>query len=285
MSVPTIIKPDGQLSLSNDGALEVFFIGTGAAFAQEHYHTNFLVIKGNTHLLVDFGTTGPIAFPTTTGRSAAEIEALLPTHSHFDHTGGIEYLALLNRYVGMTAMKRPKLKMIINEQYQRVLWEMTLRGGMEWNEVNREGERLTFTDFFDIVRPEIKTQSPREVWEVQFGDIHLELFRTNHLPKQPYPWQQGFITYGLFIDRRVFVSGDTVFDPELIEMYADRSEWMFHDSQFHPNPVHASLSELRTLPDHIKQKMFLVHYPDNPEQHDTSDFAGWTKQGWRYIFE
>jgi ribonuclease BN (tRNA processing enzyme) len=283
---PRIVKPEGKLELSNrDGALEVFFIGTGAAFAQQHFQTNFLIIKGNTHLLVDFGTTGPTAFPSTTGCSPIDIEAILPTHSHFDHTGGIEYLALLNRYVGMTAMQRPKLKMIINEQYQRVLWEMTLRGGMEWNEVNGEGERLNFTDFFDLVRPTLKTQMPREIWEVEFEGIHLEIFRTNHLPKQPFPWQQGFITYGLFIDNRVFVSGDTVFDAELVGMYADRAEWMFHDSQFTPNPVHASLPELRMLPEHIKKKMFLVHYPDNPEEHDVSDFAGWTKQGHRYIFE
>jgi hydroxyacylglutathione hydrolase len=280
-----ILVPDGKLSLTTKGALEVFFIGTGAAFAQQHFHTNFLLIKGNTHLLVDFGTSGPISFPATTGRSATDVEAIMPTHSHFDHTGGIEYLALLNRYVGVMGMQRPKLKMIINEQYQRALWEMTLRGGMEWNEVNKEGERLTFTDFFDVVRPVLKTQEPREIWELTYGDLHLEIFRTNHLPKQPFPWQQDFVTYGMFVDGRVFISGDTVFDPELIGLYADRAEWMFHDSQFFPNPVHASLPELRTLPSHVKEKMFLVHYPDNKEEHNISDFAGWTKQGHRYIFE
>lgn len=280
-----IVPIDGQLSLSNDGALEVFFIGTGAAFAQQHFQTNFLIIKGNTHILVDFGTTGPIAFPATTKQQATAVRTILPTHSHFDHTGGIEYLALLNRYVGMTTLHHPKLKMIINEQYQRVLWEMTLRGGMEWNEVNGDGERLSFTDFFDIVRPSLKTQSPREIWEIDYHGIHLEIFRTNHLPKQPFPWQQSFITYGLFIDGRIFVSGDTVFDEELITMYADRSEYMFHDSQFFPNPVHASLPELRTLPEFIRKKMFLVHYPDNSEDHNIDGFAGLTQQGFRYIFD
>lgn len=280
-----IVPIDGQLSLQNDGALELFFIGTGSAFAQEHYHTNFLIIKGNDHILVDFGGTGPVAFPTTTRRAASDVETLFITHSHFDHVGGVEYLALLNRYIGMTTLNRPKLKMIINEQYQRTLWEMTLRGGMEWNEVNREGERLGFTDFFEIIRPTLKTSEPREVWEVQYGSIKLEIFRTNHLPKQPFPWQQGFVTYGVFIDDRVFMSGDTVFDPELIEMYSGRSECMFHDCSFMPNPVHASLPELRTLAEETKKKMFLVHYPDKQEQHDFTGFAGLTKQGWRYIFD
>ncbi|TAE27891.1 MAG: MBL fold metallo-hydrolase [Candidatus Kapaibacterium sp.] len=280
-----IVPLDGQLPLKNDGALELFFIGTGSAFAQEHFHTNFLIIKGNDHILVDFGGTGPVAFPATTHRSASDVETLFVTHSHFDHVGGVEYLALLNRYIGMTTLSRPKLKMIINEQYQRTLWEMTLRGGMEWNEVNREGERLGFTDFFEIIRPSLVTSEPREVWQVQHGSIKLEIFRTNHLPKQPFPWQQGFVTYGVFIDDRVFFSGDTVFDTELIEMYATRSQYMFHDCSFMPNPVHASLPELRTLADDIKKKMFLVHYPDKPELHDFTGFAGLTKQGWRYILE
>ncbi|MBS1537541.1 MAG: MBL fold metallo-hydrolase [Bacteroidetes bacterium] len=280
-----IVPIDGKLSLTNDGNLEVFFIGTGSAFAKTHYQTNFLIIKGDKHVLIDFGTTGPMALEATTGLQVPDIEVFLPTHSHCDHIGGVEYLALMNRYVGIKFLNKPKLTMLINEPYEKVLWEMSLRGGMEWNEVNGEGKRLGFDDFFDVVRPTLIITEPREIWEVNYGDIHIELFRTNHIPEQAPSSEEAFITFGLYIDNRIFISGDTKFDQELIDMYAHRSEWMFHDTQINPNPVHACLPELKTLPEHITKKMFLVHYPDNAQTNPIDEFAGWTQQGMRYIFD
>jgi len=93
------------------------------------------------------------------------------------------------------------------------------------------------------------------------------------------------VTYGLFIDDRIFISGDTVYDTDLIDLYADRAEYMFHDCSFMPNPVHASLPELRMLHVEIKKKMFLMHYPDKSADHDFMGFAGLTRQGVRYIFD
>jgi len=51
--------------------------------------------------------------------------------------------------------------MIISEDYQEILWNMSLRGGMEWNEINQEGKTLTFTDYFTILRPKITAHQPR----------------------------------------------------------------------------------------------------------------------------
>ncbi len=58
-------------------------------------------------------------------------------------------------------------------------------------------------------------------------------------------------------------SGDTRFDQDLIDLYAPRSEWMFHDVQFFPGAVHAPLNDLRTLPAEVKGKMLFIHYADN----------------------
>lgn len=275
-----------KLSLKNDGQLELFFIGVGSAFALKNNQTNFLIIKGDKHIMVDFGMTGPKALNTTTnGLTPTDIECVLPTHSHADHIGGIECLGLMNRYVGIPFMKKPKMKLIINEEYQRVLWNFSLSGGLLLNEESAEsGHQMQITDYFDIIRPKWKLFQPREVFELDYGNIHLELFRTNHIPEQSKSWEASFISYGICIDHKIFISGDTKFDPELIKMYKD-CKYMFHDVQFFPGAVHAPLADLRTLPEDIKNKMFLMHYADNYEAQDITGFLGWTKQGVRYVFE
>jgi len=272
-------------SLKNDGKLELFFIGTGSAFAQKHNQTNFLIIKGEDHVAVDFGMSGPKALLETAGLSPTDLRIVLPTHSHSDHVGGIECLALTNRYVGMRFMGHPKLKIIINEEYQRLLWTHTLQGGLEQNESQSGGaECLGFSDFFDVIRPSWKTHQPRETWTVNIGDIKIDLFRTKHIPEQANCWDASFVSYGLCIDDRVFYSGDTRFDADLIDIYKD-CEIMFHDDQFFPGAVHTPLADLKTLPDDIKKKMFLIHYADNYDLQDINGFGGWTKQGVSYIFD
>jgi len=269
------------LSLKNDGQLQVFFIGVGSAFAESHNQLNFLLIKGDKHIMVDFGMTGPAALRQTTGLKQTDLEAILPTHSHADHVGGIEGLAQINRYVGLRHMHKPKLTAIINEHYQDILWDRTLRGGLEWNEIAPDSKwaKLKFSDYFDVIRPTWKTVSPRETYEVDYGDIHLEMFRTNHIPEQSDSWESSFVSYGLFVDNHVFISVDTKFDQDLIDLYAHRSSVMFHDVQFYPGAVHAQLEELKTLPDDIKKKMYLMHYADNYVDQDITGFAGWTEQG------
>lgn len=274
---------EGPLHLTNDGELEIVFLGTGTAFSRALFQTNFVIIKGDTHVLVDFGMTGPQALDAV-GRSADDITAILPTHSHSDHIGGIEYLTLRNRYIAQPS-GRPKLTMITTAEYQSVLWEQSLRGGLEYNELNPEGRRLQFQDFYDLHLFDSINSKSRSTYQTQFKNLKLELFHTNHIPGEAETPSDAFITYGLFIEDRVFVSGDTKFDEELVKTYADRSEVMFHDASLTSNAVHASVRELRTLPEEIRMKMYLMHYQDETKEEDAEGFVGLTKQARRYIFD
>ena len=279
------LAQDATLSLRNDGKLEVFFLGVGSLFAERHFKTNFVLVKGNDHVLVDFGNTGPIAWRTTTGLEPSVIDVVLPSHSHDDHIGGLGHLALYNRYIGVPYMQRPKLQLIATEEYSTLLWDRSLRGNLEWNEVSPEGRPLTLTDFFDVHHAK-RHVGVRDSWTIDVGEIHIELFRTRHIPEQAESIEEAFPTYGIYVDDRVFFSCDTQFDPELLNIYERRGvELYFHDVQFFPGAVHAPLEDLRTLPEQIRSKMLLTHYADTWEEHDISEFAGWAQQGVRYCFE
>jgi ribonuclease BN (tRNA processing enzyme) len=277
---------DESLSLRNDGTLEVFFLGVGSMFAQRHYQLNIILVKGDQHLLVDFGMTGPASMHNVARLNPAFIHAVLPTHSHDDHIGGLGYLALTSKYIGQPFMKQPKLKLITTGEYRDILWDRSLRGSLEHNERKEDGSGLVMTDFFDIVLAEPKDTGDRPTWIIQLGDMKIELFRTRHIPEQATTIAESFISYGLFVDDRVFLSGDTQFDPELIQNYAARgAEVFFHDVQFFPGAVHAPLTDLRTLPEAIKQRMFLNHLADSWEEQDPGGFAGWAQQGITYRFD
>lgn len=281
LKMSELVKP---LSLTTpEGTLRIVFIGVGSAFANTLFQTNFFIIKGSTHVLVDFGMTGPQALKQVAGLDVTDIEMVLPTHSHSDHIGGFEAIMLMNRYVGRKFMSKKKVVAIITEEYQRALWDYSLRGGAEYNEEEVETKRhLQFGDFFDVIRPVWKTNQPREIWTVDVGGIHIELFRTKHIPDSAANWETSFLSYGLFIDEKVFVSGDTRFDEDLIQLYASRSEIIFHDAQFFLGGVHPPLEELRLLPAEIKAKMHLIHFGDNWAAQDLEGFAGLTRQGYCY---
>jgi ribonuclease BN (tRNA processing enzyme) len=272
------------LSLTTDGSLALFFVGVGSAFTKRQYQTNLLIIKGGDHVLVDCGTRCTQALASL-GVNATDIKNILITHSHADHIGGLEELALMGRY-----MSKRKPCMIINESYQEILWEMSLRGGCAFNE---KGSRpmLAFTDFFEVIRPHRIRDFPREMFGVRIGNIDIKMIRTMHIPDSAADWKGSFWSCAVMIDDRVLFTSDTRYDPDLINACNHRfnPEIIFHDCQFFTGGVHAGIDELNQFPDPIKKKIMLCHYGDNWEQNEAKvikyNFAGFTKQQVYYLFD
>ncbi len=277
---------DGQnLSLTNDGRLELFFVGVGSAFTKRHYQTNFLIIKGQDHLLVDCGTKTPQALAEL-GIKISDIQNFFVTHTHADHIGGLEEVMITGRYV---TGKKPNI--VINMDFQHLLWDMSLKGGSGFNENIDEAERtLTFGDMWNVTHPKWLSNYPRDTYEANVGDINIKIFRSMHIPDNADSWQSSFWSTGLIIDNRIFYSGDTRFDPELVRSFSKkfRFQAIFHDCQFFTGGVHAGIEELKALPARIKRKMYLLHYGDSWEDWEEKvkkfGFCGLCKQWFFYDF-
>ncbi len=289
------ICKDGQpLALTTDGHLRVVFIGVGSAFAKRRRQSNMLVIQGDHHVLIDCGTQGPLAL-NDIGLSVLDVQCYLPTHSHADHIGGFEEIMLMNRYTPKKCGSKPQL--VILRDYQDLLWSKSLSGGSEFCEVN-QGRSLQLTDFFEVLRPKTQQVNGRKVWVYQHGPMEIMIMRTRHFPDSAISVDESQWCCGVFINRRVWISGDTMFDQEYPERFSRDAEIMFHDCQLFQGGVHASYHELMTLRPEIREKTYLYHYGDNWDQTDTwvkpSDpftgdpvkdgFLGWAEQQVAYDF-
>lgn len=153
------------------------------------------------------------------------------------------------------------------------------------NEKELLNENLSLNDYFTLIRPTNIPNNGRNTFFVNQKGIKLEIFRTNHIPDISNNEKTAFVSYGLLIDDRILVSCDTKFDRELIEKYGDKVEAIFHDVSFVPNPVHANIHELKSLPKKYQDKMFLMHYFKACEKIDHSEFRGLAIEGVHYIFD
>ncbi|MCB1691534.1 MAG: MBL fold metallo-hydrolase [Pseudomonadales bacterium] len=274
-------RPTSQLSLSNPGQLELYFIGTGAAFAKTLNQNNLVVTKGDAHLLVDCGTKCSQSLHEI-GLPISRIQNFLITHSHADHIGGLEEVQLHARFV-----EHRKPTMIINEEYEEILWDQSLRGGSERSEMSP----LTFADLWQIIRPERLEGAPRETWHARLGDIDIKMPRTMHFPDTSKSWADSQWSCGVILDDRVLFTSDTRFDRDLLETFDDVYDFdvIFHDCQLFRGGVHASLDELVTLPDRLKAKTMLMHYGDEWQKFRQygldNGFMGWAEQGHSYSFD
>ena len=273
---------NSKIELTNDGALSIFFIGTGSAFSKINFQTNFLIVKGQDNILVDCGSLCNYALETQYNTRIGEIKNILLTHPHADHIGGIEELALVGYYV-----KRSMTNMIITDEFKKKLWNESLRGGIQFSETGK----MTFDDYFLQLKPKLLQKKPFQIYEINVGAINLKLFRTRHVTTYKNSLRKSQISYGLIIDNKILFSGDTQFNkPQLEYLFSNYNiEAVFHDCDFagYSEGVHASYRQLLTLPKEMKEKMYLCHYNSSAEKASPVEdgFAGFTRPGVYYQFQ
>lgn len=248
-----------KVELRNKGQLSFFFIGTGSAFSKTNYQTNVLVIKGNSHLLIDCGTLCSFILSTKYNLQIGDIKNVIVTHPHADHIGGLEEVALVGKYV-----TKQQVNLFIPPKFERKLWKESLRGGIKFS----ENGKMHLDDYFNL--PDVKCirKSPFEMFECNIENINIKFFRTRHVTTSKTSLHNSQLSYGLIIDNRVLFTGDTQFNEFqlrwLLNEYKD-IEVIFHDCDIsgYSTGVHASYYQLNTMPVRIREKMYLCHYTED----------------------
>uniref|UniRef100_UPI001FE24309 Apyc1 n=1 Tax=Paenibacillus sp. (strain J14) TaxID=935845 RepID=UPI001FE24309 len=224
-------------------ALRLQMLGTGGAFAKKYFNNNALLYAGDFTLLIDCGITAPLALHTI-GKSVEEIDAVLITHIHGDHVGGLEELAFRRKF---GSGRKPIL--YIAENLVEPLWENTLKGGL-----SQDGVIHSLNDVFDVRL--LKESEPAQL----APELKVELIRTPHIPGKP--------SYSLYINDEIFYSADMTFEPELLmRLVRERGcRRIFHEVQLTgKGEVHTTLQELLSLPTEIQSQILLKHYSDDME--------------------
>ncbi|ANE47412.1 beta-lactamase [Paenibacillus swuensis] len=223
-------------------------MGTGSAFAKNYFNNNALLYVNDATIMIDCGITAPAALHKM-GKSFGEIDAVIVTHLHADHIGGLEEFAFQMKF-----LYERKPKIIVPEALLHPLWENSLRAGLE-----QEG--IQSLDCYFEVYP-VKEREPFAVTE----GLTIEYTQTEHIP--------GKLSYSLFIGEHTFYSADLQFDLALLEYvhHERKCRTILHDCQLSlPGVVHAGIDQLLTLPTDIQRKIYLMHYGDN-----MPDFEGKT---------
>ena len=162
------IKPfNSNLEFTTNGELSLFFIGTGNAFEKDVFQTNLFIAKGKDHLLIDCGTLCSYVMEKWCNTDIKDIENVLFTHPHADHIGGAEEMALVGKYIA-----RRKINLVITDKLKKLLWNESLRGGIQYSE---EG-KMTLDDYFNQLPIKQIQKKPFEMHEANVGSINLKLF-------------------------------------------------------------------------------------------------------------
>ena len=246
------------------------FLGTGSAFTLANYHSNMLLEVDGHRLLIDCGGDARFGLHKL-GLGAKDIEAVYISHLHADHVGGLEWFAL-SRFFGP---QLPKPRLYINEKLSEELWDNCLKAGLGTLQ-NLVAHLETYFDLHRIGRNS----------GFEFAGKHLQTVQTVH-------YMDGYEIvpcYGLLMPTsngsKAFLTTDTQFTPGQLNSFYRDSSLIFHDCETaaHRSGVHAHYEELKTLPEEIREKMWLYHYQDGDLPDAKADgFAGFAEQG--QVFE
>ncbi len=218
-------------------------LGVGDAFTARHYSTCLAIEADERWLLIDC----PHPIRKMMHESPVEVDvptfdAVVLTHLHADHVSGLEGFAYFSHFV----LNRP-CTLVAHPEVAGPLWDRHLAVSME-HLIDSAGAALPekgFADYFHHL-PLV------EEAKVRVGPFLIECRRTvHHIPTFALRITAGGRTLGH--------SADTAYDPGLIEWLAG-CDLIVHETNY---GAHTPYEKLAALPPLLRERMRLVHYPDD----------------------
>ena len=251
---------------------QVQILGVGDCFTEIHNYSSFVIHADGRFTLVDCPDGLPRILREANGVSdigvrLERIDHIILTHLHGDHANGLEGLAFFKRFYQGGA--KPTLYSM--GDVFKDLWPQKLKAAMKQlysgpsekirslsaRQFQKACDRVAFEDYFTPVT-------------LSFDKIN----EVNNLQVEIYPVKHHLPTFGLkatYGGKSLGYSSDTFFDPSLIEFLKD-CDMIIHEcdiQRVRPHQgIHTDYNELVKLPAAIKEKLFLIHYPDTASQQD-----------------
>jgi ribonuclease BN (tRNA processing enzyme) len=209
------------------------FLGVGNARAHALGSSAAVLEAGGAPLLlIDCGPATLDAFIDTYQRVPP---AIFVTHAHLDHIGGLEGLYYK---LATTPGSRP-VRLYVPAPLVMVLQ----RRLADYPNLLAEGGS-NFWDVFHLV------PVSERFWH---SELSFTAFPVRH--------HEYLSAFGLALEGVFLYTGDTRPIPELLNRYAARGEWIFHDCALHGNPSHTGLDDLmREYKPEQLARMVLYHY-------------------------
>ncbi len=226
-------------------SFEVIVLGVGDTFSEVYFPTCLLLRQEGFQLAIDCpdGYRRVLAHARAKSGLAldlADIDDVLLTHVHGDHMNGLEGAAFYKKFA-----QNRRLRLHASPEVHAVVWPHRLQGSMQ---VLFDGTKPVEHSYEDYFEPRtLPWRSPSRL-----GPFDVTLRRTrHHVPTSALliRGQGGTLGY----------SADAAFESELID-FLDAADVIIHETNL--GPSHTDPTRLAALPQRVRDKMWLVHYPD-----------------------
>jgi|GEM_PF-5509719 len=219
--------------------MKLYVIGTADFSSLFSRPNTCFVLEADKPYLIDFPKDSREL--TKTGYDVKDLNSVILTHLHQDHVGDLGSYLFYKRF-----SESKKIELITSDKVYKDL-KTYLKPTLKVRRPNGNRETLPIEEL--LTYKSIDNYS---------GPLHIEYMYTKH--------HVNTIALKISYDGKTLgYSSDTVFDLDLIDFLKD-ADVILHEANFEKyGDSHTSISKLEDLPQEVKDKIYLVHYPDGLE--------------------